>query len=132
MASLSPTHQYTVHQNKSKTFNAYGITVSEKDWENCDTFKLQTLYISSEKLDLSKVRTGNIVGFKEIQPESNNTIARLYRITRIEPTKIDIVTPGKPKQIKLTNEKMQLFSIVRDQAIAHILNQPEIAIPSEI
>jgi len=136
---FEPQNQYTVSQNKSETFKAYGVTVSKKEWEQTQNFHLNIPDIASETLELKKLQNGNIIGFKELKPGSSEYV-RPYRLTVIErnehvPIELGITPPGKTRPVKRfsTNiDQIKLFSIVQDHLISCLYGQPELTISTEL
>lgn len=139
---LNPEAQYTVSQNKHNQFKAYGLTVSENEWNLIEDFTVRLKDISSVQIELDKIRTGNIIGFKEIKPNSQDLRIqiRTYRVKCVaynnhQPTKLELIPPGKIEPVKILGdniEQIQLFSIVKDHTIAHLFEKPQLTLASEL
>ena len=138
---FSTSAQHTVPQNKYDTINAYGITISQSEWATTEPFTLRQEDISSKQVNLDKIRTGNIIGFKEMNPNNVELTIRPYRINCIEsnshiPTKITLTPPNQKQPTKTITKneipKLQLFSIVRDHTIACLFQQPELTLATEL
>lgn len=136
--------QKEVKKNRYDTLKAYGVTVSKTTWENIEKFKLRLKHLSSEKIILDYLRSGNIVVYKNCVSmdsplvENTNIGIKLkpYRVQYVDTDekRLFLTPPGKSTPQKCIDnlEKIHTFSIVRDHIIATKLGDPSITLPNEL